>query len=197
MNWKRSIIAVVAAAPVVALLAYGFRRDPTAIQTPLPGKPAPSFALQVFAPGQPPLSMRVGDTIRSEALLGKVTVLNFWASWCLECQREHQDLSATALAYANAPVQFVGVLYRDTQRPALSWIAKMGGQSYPSIDDPNARMAIDYGLYGVPETFVIDPKGVIAHKEIGAVTEALLRRLIDSLMPRSTTPDSGVTRRSH
>ena len=194
MNWKRSIIAVVAAAPIVALLAYGFRVDPREIPTPLPGKPAPSFALQVFAPGQPPLALRVGDTIRSERLLGKVTVLNFWASWCLECRREHKDLSTTALLYANKPVQFVGVLYRDQQAPALTWIEQMGGQTYPSIDDPDARMAIDYGLYGVPETFIIDPKGVVAHKEVGAVTEALLRQWIDSLMPRTVTPDSGAGR---
>jgi cytochrome c biogenesis protein CcmG, thiol:disulfide interchange protein DsbE len=192
MNWKRSIIGVVAAAPVVALLAYGFRVDPHDIPTPLPGKPAPSFALEVFAPGKPPIAMRVGDTIRSEALLGKVTVLNFWASWCLECRREHKDLSFTALAYADSPVQFVGVLYQDRQRDALAWIEEMGGQSYPSIDDSKSRMAIDYGLYGVPETFIIDAKGVIVHKEVGAVTEALLRRLIDSLLPRTATPDSGV-----
>ena len=192
MNWKRSLIAVAIIVPVVMLLAYGFRRNPTDIPSPLPGKPAPPFALAVFAPGQGPLAMKVGDTVRSPELLGKVTVLNFWASWCLECRREHKDLSATALVYANAPVQFLGILYRDTQKPALEWIEEMGGQSYPSIDDPSARMAIDYGLYGVPETFIIDPKGIVVHKEIGAVTEALLRRLIDSLVPKATMADTAL-----
>ena len=194
MNWKRSLIGVAAVAPVVALLAYGFRVDPRDIPTPLPGKPAPPFALEVFAPGQPPIALKVGDTVRTEALLGNVTIVNVWASWCLECRHEHKALSSVALAYANAPVKFVGVLYRDKQGPALSWIEEMGGQSYPSVDDPNARMAIDYGVYGVPETFIIDAKGVVAHKEVGAVSEALLRRWIDSLMPRTTTPDSGVRR---
>ena len=194
MNWKRSLIGVVAAAPVVALLAYGFRQDPREIPTPLPGKPAPTFALPVFAPGQQPLAMKVGDTVRMDALRGKVVVLNVWASWCLECRREHKDLSATALTYAGKPVQFLGVLYRDQTPPALAWIEEMGGQSYPSINDADARTAIDYGVYGVPETFIIDAKGIVVHKEVGAVSEALLRRWIDSLVPRTTTPDSAVRR---
>lgn len=194
MNWKRALIGVVAVVPVVALLAYGFRIDPNEIKTPLPGRAAPPFALEVFSPGEPPLAMTVGDTVRSDALRGKVTVVNFWASWCLECRREHADLSSTALAYAGAPVQFLGILYQDRQGPALSWIQEMGGQSYPSIDDPTSRTAIDYGLYGVPETFIIGPDGVIAHKEIGAVTSSLLRKWIDSLMPPRPSGDTAIQR---
>jgi cytochrome c biogenesis protein CcmG/thiol:disulfide interchange protein DsbE len=195
MNWKRSLIAIIAAVPVIALLAYGFRRDPREIPTPLPGKAAPAFALEVFAPGKPPLALNVGDTIRNAALLGKVAVVNFWASWCVACRGEHRPLSETALTYAEKPVQFVGVLYRDTREPALAWIENMGGQSYPSIDDSEARMAIDYGLYGVPETFFIDAKGIVAHKEVGPVNEAILRKWIDSLMPRTSTPDSAIRQR--
>ena len=192
MNWKRALIAVVIIIPLVLLFAYGFQRDPREIPSPLPGKPAPAFALEVFAPGKPPLAMKVGDTIRTEGLLGKVAVINFWASWCLACRSEHQALSQTALGYAGMPVQFVGVLYQDTPRPALAWIEEMGGQSYPSIDDPTSRTAIGYGLYGVPETFFVDPNGVVRHKEVGPVSEALLKTWIDSLMTKSTSGDSAL-----
>jgi cytochrome c biogenesis protein CcmG/thiol:disulfide interchange protein DsbE len=195
VNWKRSLIGVLAAAPVVALLAYGFRVDPREIPTPLPGKPAPTFALEVFAPGEAPLAMNIGDTVHMDGLRGKVSVLNFWASWCVACRSEHTDLSETARSYAGGPVQFLGVLYRDTPAPALRWIEDMGGQSYPSVDDPTARMAIDYGLYGVPETFIIDPNGVVAYKHVGPISAGELRKWIDSLMPRTTTPDSAVSRR--
>jgi cytochrome c biogenesis protein CcmG/thiol:disulfide interchange protein DsbE len=196
MNWKRSLIAILAAIPVVALLAYGFSRAPRAIPTPLPGKPAPSFAAPVFAPGQEPLARNVGDTVRMDEFAGKVLVLNFWASWCLACRDEHVALSETARSYAGKPAQFLGVLYRDRTPPAVDWIAQMGGQSYPSIDDPHARLAIDYGLYGVPETFIIDPKGVVAYKHIGPISEDVLRHWIDSLMPPMTAGDTAVGAKS-
>ena len=182
MNWKRALIAASAAIPVILLFAWGFTRDPGTIPSPLPGKPAPLFALDVFAPGQPPLNLPRGDTVRLADLRGRVVVLNFWASWCVACRSEHTVLSTTARLFAGRPVSFVGVLYND--RPALgeAWIAEMGGQSYPSVQDPDARTAIDYGLYGVPETFFLDVNGRVAYKHTGPVTPTVLRRKIDSLM---------------
>lgn len=183
MNWKRALIAVLAAVPLIALFAFGFTRDPGEIPSPMPGREAPDFALEVFAPGQAPLAHPIGDTLSLGELAGKVTVVNFWASWCLACQDEHVALSETAREYAGKPAQFVGVLYNDRPALGLRWIAQMGGQSYPSVTDERSRTAIDYGLYGVPETFIIDPDGRIAYKHIGPITASVLRSWIDSLMP--------------
>jgi len=182
MNWRRAAFASAAAAPVVALLAWGLTRDPNAIPSPLPGRAAPVFALNVFAPGEGALARPVGDTVALERLRGKIVVLNFWASWCLACRDEHRELSVAARQFAGKPVQFVGVLYNDVMSAGTDWIASMGGQAYPSVLDPGARTAIDFGLYGVPETFVIDGTGRVAYKHTGPVTAELLAFKIDSLL---------------
>ncbi len=188
MNWKRSFVAIAFAVPIIALLAWGFRRDPDAIPSPLPGQTAPEFALSVFSPGVGPLARPVGDTVRLADLNGKIVVMNFWASWCLVCREEHATLSAMVQKYARQPVTFLGVLYNDEPANGIQWIQTMGGQSYPSVFDPNLRTAIDYGLYGVPETFVIDASGRIAHKETGVVSGLVLSRVLDSLIVASGHP---------
>jgi len=182
VNWKRSLIAAVTAVPVILLFAWGFTRDPGEIPSPLPGHAAPQFSLDVFAPGQPPLSRPVGDTVRLADLRGQVVVLNFWASWCGACREEHTVLSTTARLYTGRPVHFLGVLYNDSLAAGEAWIAEMGGQSYPSMQDPGARTAIDYGLYGVPETFFIDGDGRVAYKQLGPVTGVGLAHIVDSLI---------------
>jgi cytochrome c biogenesis protein CcmG/thiol:disulfide interchange protein DsbE len=190
VNWKRAFIAVLTAAPLIALFAYGFSRDPAAIPSPLPGHDAPEFALTVFAPGEPPLTRPVGDTIRLADLAGKVSVVNFWASWCGPCRAEHAGLSETARHYADMPAQFVGVLYNDRPTPATRWIAEMGGQSYPAVMDDASRTAIDYGVYGVPETFIVDATGRIAYKHVGPISAGVLRQWIDSLLPSAAARDT-------
>ncbi|HEU4996664.1 MAG TPA: redoxin family protein [Gemmatimonadaceae bacterium] len=189
MNWKRATLAMLAAAPVIALFAYGFTRDPAVIPSPLPGHDAPAFALSVFASGEPPLARQVGDTVRLRELAGKVAVVNFWASWCLACRDEHVTLSETARRYADQPIQFLGVLYNDRPAAGIRWIADMGGQSYPSVTDDRSRTAIDYGLYGVPETFILDATGRIAYKHLGPIPESVLVQWIDSLLPKAKTTD--------
>jgi cytochrome c biogenesis protein CcmG/thiol:disulfide interchange protein DsbE len=191
MNWRRAAIGSLAAAPVIALLAWGMTRDPKEIISPLPGRIAPPFTLGVFAAGEPPLARPVGDTLALGRLRGKVVVLNFWASWCLECRVEHKDLSAVARRMADKPVQFVGVLYNDVPKAGLEWITEMGGQAYPGTTDPGARTAIDYGLYGVPETFVIDPAGKVAYKHTGPFPAELLAFKIDSLLAVSAPGKAG------
>jgi len=186
MNWKRAIIAVLAAAPLIALFAYGFSRDPAAIPSPLPGHAAPEFTLAVFAPGEAPLSRPVGDTVRLRELVGQVAVVNFWASWCGPCRSEHAVLSETARQYADRPARFIGVLYNDSAASATRWIAEMGGQSYPAVLDYRSLTAIDYGVYGVPETFIVDATGRIAYKNVGPVSASVLHRWIDSLLPSAT-----------
>lgn len=182
MNWKRAGIASLAALPVIALFAWGFGKDPNAIPSPLPGRMAPDFHLPVFAPGETPTTLPVGDTVHLASLRGQVVVLNFWASWCLSCRDEHRELSDFARRYEGKPVKFLGVLYNDFPQPAINWIQQMGGQQYPSVNDANAHTSIDYGLYGVPETYFIDGSGRVAYKQTGPVTDAILTRIVDSLI---------------
>ena len=190
MNWKRAVIATLAAVPIIALFAFGFTRNPGEIPSPLPGRDAPAFDLAVFAPGEARLARPVGDTIRLRDLAGKVLVLNFWASWCLACRDEHLVLSEAARLYAGRPAQFLGVLYNDRPAAGIRWIAEMGGQSYPSVTDQRSRTAIDYGLYGVPETFIVDTKGRIAYKHLGPISASVLRRWVDSLLPKDVPGDT-------
>lgn len=186
MNWKRASISIGLSVPVIALLAFGLTRDPKQIDSPLPGKPAPDFALKVFAPGEGQSALSVGDTVRLVGHDGKVVVLNFWASWCLQCRDEHADLSSVAREYYDRGVRFYGLLYNDQESYGLRWIDEMGGQAYPSLLDPRTRTAIDYGLYGVPETFIVSREGTVAYKHIGAITARTLKQKLDSLLQEGT-----------
>jgi cytochrome c biogenesis protein CcmG, thiol:disulfide interchange protein DsbE len=182
MNWKRATITTGLLLPVIGLLAFGLTRDPKAIDSPLPGKPAPDFTLSVFAPGEGQLALAVGDTVTLADHRGGIVVLNFWASWCLQCRDEHEDLSNTARAYFDRGVRFYGLLYNDQQSFGLKWIQEMGGQAYPSLLDPRTRTAIDYGLYGVPETFLVTGDGRVVYKHIGPISEQFLSQKLDSLI---------------
>jgi cytochrome c biogenesis protein CcmG/thiol:disulfide interchange protein DsbE len=191
MNWKRASIAALFAVPLILLFAWGFTKDPNNIPSPLPGRIAPDFRLAVFAPGEAPTTLPVGDTVHLASLRGQVVVLNFWASWCLSCRDEHVELQQFARRYEGKPVKFLGVLYNDFPAPAISWIKEMGGQQYPSVNDADAHTSIDYGLYGVPETYFIDGSGRVAYKQTGPVTDAILTRLVDSLiaaLPANSKP---------
>jgi cytochrome c biogenesis protein CcmG, thiol:disulfide interchange protein DsbE len=195
MNWKRAgLLTAVVGVPVMALLSYGMTRDPRQIPSPLPGREAPVFSRGVFAPGEDAtLRLNVGDTVNLAEHRGEIVVVNFWASWCLACRDEHEDLSATARAYAPEGVKFFGLLYNDQEPNGVRWISQMGGQAYPALSDPGARAAIDYGLYGVPETFVVDQKGRVAHKYIGPVNEIELSSLLDSLIQANGPSVRGAT----
>jgi cytochrome c biogenesis protein CcmG/thiol:disulfide interchange protein DsbE len=181
VNWRRALGAAAVALPLVALLGFGLTRDPRAIPSPLPGRMAPEFRLAVLRPGDYPRARIARDTAVLSEHRGQVVVLNYWASWCLACRDEHAALSAVARDYAGKGVQFFGPVYNDTPANAARWIEQMGGQAYPSLLDTGSRTAIDYGLYGVPETFFIGRDGIVAYKHVGPVTEALLRQKIDSL----------------
>ena len=172
MNWKRATFAAGGALVMVGLLAFGMTRDPGEIPSPLPGKAAPAFALQV---------LDQSDKVDLAALRGEVVVLNFWASWCLNCREEHSALSRVAQRYQGKGVRFYGVIYNDSPENAKRWIAEMGGQSYPALVDDKARTAIDYGLYGVPETFFISKDGRVAYKQIGPANEEVLVEWIEKL----------------
>ncbi len=194
MNWKRASSASVVAIPIIALLAFAMTRDPKEIPSPLPGRTAPAFSLAVFAEGIGAQHRASGDTVRLAEHAGAVVVLNFWASWCLACRDEHATLSDVSDVYAGKGVKFYGVLYNDVPTNGTRWIAEMGGQSYPSLEDPRTRTAIDYGLYGVPETFFIGRDGRVAYKHVGPVSATVLATKLDSLLalpvPRRNASDS-------
>jgi len=182
VNWPRAGVSTLLAVPVILLFRYGLTQDPRDISSPLPGHAAPAFALAVFAPGQPPFGKAIGDTVRLTDLHGKIVVLNFWASWCLACRDEHAGLTQVARTYEGKPVAFVGSLYQDTPGNGTAWISELGGQVYPSVQDPRSRTAIDYGLYGVPETFFIAGDGRIARKITGPAAPDVITHIVDSLL---------------
>ncbi len=179
MNWTRAIIGLVAALAIIALFAFGMRQDPRDIgASPLKGRSAPAFAMQVM--GQQ-------DSVRLADLRGQVVVLNFWASWCLECRDEHAVLQEAAALYQPQGVKFYGVLYNDSPQNGQGYLTEMGGQAYPTLLDPKTRVAIDYGVYGVPETFFIAPDGHIASKKVGPITPTEIDTNIRQLMAQAQT----------
>lgn len=185
MNWNRVVLTIAGLIPVVSLLAYGMTLDPRALPSTMPGKTAPEFSLTVMES----VGTAEGPVAASlEGHRGEVVVLNFWASWCLACRSEHAALSAIASAYEGRGVQFYGVLYNDVAPNAERYIRDLGGQAYPTLLDPGSRTAIDYGLYGVPETFFIGPDGTVVHKHVGPVTEALLVEWIEKA--RTAPPEA-------
>jgi cytochrome c biogenesis protein CcmG/thiol:disulfide interchange protein DsbE len=192
MRWRLAAGAAALAIPAIGLLGFGLTRDPREIPSPLPGRVAPTFTLAAFTSGSPtaqhPGPIPTVDSVRLANLRGDVVVLNFYASWCLACRDEHAALQRVASQYVGSDVHFVGVLYNDIARAALDWLKDMGPLPYPSLDDPGSRAAIDYGLYGVPETFFIGRDGRVARKHVGPVTDALLTSEIETL--RSARPDS-------
>jgi cytochrome c biogenesis protein CcmG, thiol:disulfide interchange protein DsbE len=182
MKWRSSFIAVAVGVPVLALFGFGLTRDPGNIPSPLPGRQAPEFSLVSFSTGNTPKpTLAVGDTVRLSALRGRVVVLNFWASWCLACRGEHPTLLTVGQMYAGTDVRFLGVLYNDSPENGKRWLTEMGMTPYPSLTDPSEHTAIDYGLYGVPETFIIGRDGRVAYKQTGPVSDSLLIAQIEKL----------------
>ena len=141
---------------VVGFLAVGLTLNPRELPSPLVGKPAPDFSL--------PQLHDQGKVISSNELKGKVWLLNFWASWCDGCKVEHPVLVHLA---QSGEVPIYGIDYKDRREDALTWL-KQWGNPYPVIAvDESGRVGINFGVYGVPETYVIDKAGVIHYKQIG------------------------------
>jgi cytochrome c biogenesis protein CcmG, thiol:disulfide interchange protein DsbE len=166
------------AAVIVAALVFGLGRDPRAIPSPLVGQPAPAFMLTQFD----------GTPLESRALHGRVVVLNFWASWCYPaCYDEAPVLQQVWERYRRRGVMVVGINIQDQDRPAREFIARFA-QTFPNGPDRTGRISIDYGVYGVPETFIIEPGGRVVYKQAGAVTESALTERIERLLGESSAP---------
>jgi cytochrome c biogenesis protein CcmG/thiol:disulfide interchange protein DsbE len=164
-----------AALPVVGLLAYGFRTDPRAVPSPLVGHPAPPFTLTTFD----------GKPVSLESQRGKVVVLNFWASWCYPaCYEEAPTLEAGWRQFQTKDVVVLGVAIQDKEPASRDFIQRFG-LTFLNAPDPAGKVSIDYGVYGVPETFVIDRKGVIRRKHVGGVTDTVFRESVEPLIVES------------
>jgi cytochrome c biogenesis protein CcmG, thiol:disulfide interchange protein DsbE len=170
---KRYLLPLGVFIVLAGFLAVGLSLKPREIPSPLIDKPAPAFSLPVLATPTQMLS--------SQDLRGKVWVLNVWASWCVACREEHAlmvDLSKTGT------VPIYGLNYKDKRDDALGWLGQFGNPYVASLADTEGLVGIDYGVYGVPETFVIDKAGVIRHKIIGPVTAESIRDVIVPLVKK-------------
>ncbi len=148
---------------MVGLLAYGLGLDPKKVPSPLIDKPAPAFSLaRLHAPQQ---------QISNKDLLGEVWVLNVWASWCVACRAEHEFV--TRLAQMEL-VKVIGLNYKDRSVDAKGWLQQWGDPYSASLMDTDGRIGIDWGVYGVPETFIVDKRGFIKHKIIGPINQGTL-----------------------
>ncbi len=149
---------------LVVFLGIGLTLNPREIPSPLIDKPMPIFSL--------PQLKESDKTLSSNDFLSKVSLLNVWASWCVACRSEHPvllDLSRTGV------VNIYGLNYKDKREEALRWLDYYGDPYTKNIHDLSGKLGIDFGVYGVPETFIIDQKGIIRYKHIGPITEDILK----------------------
>lgn len=158
---------------LLGFLGVGLKLDPREVPSPLIGKPAPAFSLP-----------RLDDPSRKLAkqdLMGQVWMLNVWASWCVACREEHPIL----VEYAKRKsVPVYGLNYKDGRAEAQRWLANFGNPYDASISDTDGRVGIDFGVYGVPETFVVDKQGTVRFKQIGPITPDVLAEKIEPLLKK-------------
>lgn len=163
----RFLLPLAAFIVLIIFLGVGLTLNPRQVPSPLVDKPAPVFRLQQL--------YDTNKTLSSEENLGKVWMLNVWASWCVACRDEHPvlvELSKLGI------VPIYGLNYKDQRDTALQWLKQFGNPYEISIVDADGRVGIDYGVYGVPETYVIDKQGIIRYKHIGPVTIESLKNKI-------------------
>jgi len=158
---------------ISGFLLKGLWLDPREIPSPLINKPAPDFHLESLE--------TPGKIVDRKDMLGKVWMLNAWASWCVACREEHPVLVEFS---RSAAIPIVGLNYKDTRMEGMRWLAQFGNPYVTSVFDEAGRVGIDYGVYAVPETFLIDKQGVVRFKQIGPVTPELLEKTILPLIRR-------------
>lgn len=185
-RWLRLAGFTVALLTVVfaVVLASRFGTDPGLVESPLIGQPAPPFELE---------TLEGGGTVRLEDLRGEIVVVNFFASWCLQCQLEHDDLVATSDAFADQGVRFVQISYQERAERSLAYLAEAGtSDATYYLHDPGSRTAIAYGVFGIPETYFIDEDGIVVGKIIGESNAFVLGGTIDAIK-RGERPGQSVT----
>ncbi len=160
---------------VIGLLAFGFTMNPRIVKSPLVGKPAPDFSI---------VEMNTGEPLSSVALKGTPYLLNFWASWCAACREEAPYLKAAYERYEKSGRNFrvIGIAIQDTLEKANAFARKFGKAYYLALDNERGDISLNWGLYGVPETFFVDAKGTIIHKHIGALDWKVTEREVERLL---------------
>ncbi|MGA7271039.1 MAG: redoxin domain-containing protein [Acidimicrobiia bacterium] len=160
-------------AVLAVVMASRFGSDPGLAESPLLGRPAPDLTLdRLIGSGQVSLSDFHGETV----------VVNFFASWCLECRIEHEDLVATSDSFADQGVRFVGIAFEDDPADARSYLEEAGMSRHTEyLVDTDSRAAVGFGVFGVPETFFIDPQGTVVGRIVGPTTALALGTSIDSI----------------
>jgi cytochrome c biogenesis protein CcmG/thiol:disulfide interchange protein DsbE len=162
---------------LVFLFIFGLHNDPRRVPSPLIDKPVPVFEL--------PLLHRPEITLRSEDLRGEVALINVWASWCVSCRYEHPLLVNLA---QSSDLKIYGLNYKDERNEALMWLKQLGNPYVESIFDQQGRVGIDFGVYGVPETFILDQDGIIRYKHIGPISQEDLDKIILPLVQQLKVP---------
>jgi cytochrome c biogenesis protein CcmG/thiol:disulfide interchange protein DsbE len=164
---KRYVLIPLALFLVLAVfLAMGLKLNPREVPSPLVGKPAPAFSLP---------QLQKEGSFSPKDMAGQVWLLNVWASWCVACRIEHPVLVDFA---KRKIVPLIGLDYKDQRPDALAWLQRHGDPYDFSVVDADGRVGIDYGVYGVPETYLIDKAGVIRFKQIGPVTPEVVEQKI-------------------
>ena len=171
MKTLRFLVPLAIFLGLAVMFAVGLQRDPREVPSPLIGKPAPEFAVASL--------MDEGRTLRSADLRGQTWMLNVWASWCGACREEHPVL----VEYAREKrLPIYGLNYKDTRAAGRQWLAERGDPYVASLFDENGRVGMDFGVYGVPETFIIDRAGAVRFKHVGPLTRDIIRERIEPLL---------------
>lgn len=182
MSGRGLRIAALAVAGIAVVfsvaLASGFGSDPALVESPLLGQSAPDLDLQL---------LDGSGSISTTEFDGAITVVNFFASWCLECRNEHADIVATADAFADRGVQFVQISYQESSEASMAYLDEAGrSESTVYLSDSGSRAAIAFGVFGIPETFFIDENGVVVGKIIGEADALILGATLDSILAGET-----------
>lgn len=176
-SW-RYLLPLIIFGALVILLVIGLGKDPSKVPSPLVGKPVPEFSL-------PELTDR-GRSLGDDDLRGQISLVNVWASWCASCRQEHQALMALS---EETDFQIVGLNWKDDERDALA-VLRMTGNPYDRIGyDPDNDVGIDWGVYGAPETFVVDRDGIIRYKHIGPIDRKVWEETLQPLVAQLKAED--------
>ena len=166
MLHKLSILPILIFLVILYFLYSGLNKDPTLIPSPLIGKAMPTFSSITLIDNQ---------KINNNDLLGEMHILNVWGSWCYACSIEHKHLIDI---YSRGTINIYGLNYKDNRGSALEWLKVRGNPYKYNIYDNKGNIAIDFGVYGAPETFLIDKKGIIIHKHVGPIDENYYNKVI-------------------